>query len=157
MCIFSLIAFPIIAETPQSLQQFNIPLATNLIITAQNKKEKNRVLIVYVWRKDCPFCKKLEKEVLKPMLISREYKNKMVFKKLELGSQNILTDIRGKNTTVKNFLSYHKASVTPTLLFLSHDGIEIAERIVGYQGQEFYWHYFDQSIQQANQHMAKFN
>jgi len=127
-----------------------IPLAIDLKADAQQQLNDKKVILLYVSAPHCAFCKKLEKEILSPLLISGEYNNRITLRKIDWSSSEELLDFDGNRIAAKALLKQYAIQITPTLLFLNGKGEEINERLLGYRGGEFYWYYFDVAIESSN-------
>lgn len=97
----------------------------------------------------CDYCKLLEEDFLKPMLISGHYQDKILIRKVVVDSSYHLTDFDGTATYADQFASRYKVRLFPTLLFLDSQGNELAERMIGINTPEFYGGYLDQNIDLA--------
>jgi len=98
---------------------------------------------------ECPFCETLEEEFLRPMLISGEYTDRIIIRKLLLDDGSSVTDFSGKVVAVDSLASRYGVFVTPTLLFLDANGNELAERMIGINTIEMYGGYLDECIDTA--------
>lgn len=117
----------------------NLPEKCSQAVTAQ------RVCLVYISRVGCPYCGKLEKEVLFPLLKVDEYVSRVQLYELPWELTE-LTDFKKQLISAEEFIDIYGVVGTPTLLFLDASGNEVSERMVGYQSEDFYWHYLDKSI-----------
>ena len=127
-----------------------IPLASDFQADGLEQQISKRVILLYVSAPHCAFCKKLEKEIIFPLLKSGEYKDKIILRKIDWhGSENIL-DFNGESIKPSRFLEQYQIRITPTLLFFGANGKEIHKRLLGYRGGEFYWYYFDAAINKSN-------
>lgn len=125
-----------------------IPLAINLALEAEDAETNKMVYLLYVTRPACPYCKKLEKNVLYPMRVRETYADTVYLREISFEGGEIIDfdqQVRSSIDIVKRF----GVIGTPTLLFLDASGAEITERIVGYHSEDFYWYYFEQSIKAA--------
>jgi thioredoxin-related protein len=132
-----------------------IPLAINLAEDGKVQQHTNRSILLYVSAPHCVFCKKLEKEVLFPLIRSGEYQDKIILRKIDWTSSTPIKNFSGNSMIPKAFLKDYNIQITPTLLFLDANGNQIIERLLGYRGGEFFWYYFDVAIEKANKRLAK--
>lgn len=130
-----------------------IPTAENLYEDGNNQSQTKRVILLYVSAPHCAFCKKLEKEVLMPLLHSGEYQDKIILRKIDWTSSTPIKDFSGKELIPAALLEQYNIQITPTLLFLDADGNQLIERLLGYRGGEFFWYYFDVAISKANKRL----
>ena len=148
ICLIGLVSISLFAQ--EKSEPIQITQANNLNADNKLSKENNSVIILYISAPDCPFCKKLEQEVLIPLIKSGEYKNKAILRKINWHSSEQLIDFKGKQNTPVKLLKSYDLKITPTLLFLDSEGNEVVERIIGYSGNEFFWYYLDVAINRAN-------
>lgn len=130
-----------------------IPIATNLKADGRQQQSSKKVILAYVSASYCAFCKKLEKEVLVPAIRSGDYQNKIILRKIDLHGQQPIINFEGQETTPSQFLKKYDIKMTPTLLFLDNQGQQLEEKLIGYQGGEFYWYYLDAAIRKANKQL----
>jgi thioredoxin-related protein len=99
----------------------------------------------------CSYCELLEEDFLQPMLLSGEYRDKVIIRKLELGPGASVTGFDGRKIMSGELSSRYRVFVTPTLLFVDGNGEELAERIVGINTPELFGGYLDNCIETALQ------
>ena len=75
---------------------------------------------------DCPYCHLIEEKVLRPMIMSREYDDKILLRKINIDDSRSFQDFDGNLITNREFAKRYKVNLTPTVLFLDHTGSEIA-------------------------------
>ncbi len=111
---------------------------------------ENKVMVVMVGLEGCPYCAKLKKQVLIPELKNGELNNKWLLRELLIDNEATHIGFDGKSINSLAFAQSIKATVTPTLLFLSPNGVEIGKRIIGTGGAlDFYDFYLKRSINEA--------
>jgi len=135
----------------QSSNAFSEPLPD--IQNFKNDAEKSALnkqpIFLYVSAVGCPYCKRLEKDILGPMLKSGEYHNRLILRKILWEGTDTLYDYAGKEILPDEFLLKYNIMATPTILFLDNNGNEIAKRITGYRTPDLYWYYLDTSVEKA--------
>jgi len=108
-------------------------------------------LVLYVAHSTCPYCKRLEREVMPAVINTATYQQAISLQKLLWDDP---TPVRWRNNeliTPDDLVTRYRVVATPTILFLNAQGEEVAKRIEGYNDADFYWYYFDQSIETARQ------
>jgi hypothetical protein len=60
-------------------------------------------------------------------------------------------DLTGRSVATDQFATRYGVSMTPTLLFLNPDGVEIGERLVGIWSEDFYGYFIDNRIDAARE------
>lgn len=106
-------------------------------------------IIIYATRKDCRFCRLLEQEVLSPLIRSGDYAGQFTLVSLPLDAPRALVKFAGKEISAGALASRYQLQLSPTLVFVSEDGSELAPRLTGYQGGAYYEHYLEQAIRKA--------
>lgn len=97
----------------------------------------------------CTYCLLIEEKVLQPMIMSGEYEDKALIRKLSMDDSGDIKDFDGSTISQSEFASRYKVSLTPTLLFLDHTGKEIVPRMTGVPLIDFYGQYLDTAIDEA--------
>ena len=139
--LFSIFYFPFLWASP-------IQEVKNLAIESQQAIAQDKVYLLYISRLACPYCARLEKNVLHPMLNSEDYDVQVELRELSWeGGQVIGFD--GKAHQSLEIINRYAVVGTPTLLFLDSSGEELTQRLIGYHSEDFYWHYFDEAIEKA--------
>ena len=98
----------------------------------------------------CEYCRLLEREVLNPTLLNRDYDSRVLMRKLLIDRGTRLGDFSGKDSiSARQLAQRYKVSVTPTLLFVDGSGQELTERMVGVTTLDFYGGYLDLALDRA--------
>jgi thioredoxin-related protein len=129
-------------------QAQGLPAANNFFEDAKTQGDA-RVSVVMISQRGCSYCELIHDDFLNPMHKGGQYKDRALFRELKIDSNSTLIDFDGQEITPKGFANRYKASLTPTLLFLSHKGEPLAPNMVGVNTPEFYGYYLDQSIDKA--------
>ena len=109
-------------------------------------RREGKIILMEVEASDCPYCRRLEEEILKPMLRSGDYEDNTLIVQLEIDSYADLVDWNGRKTTPAEFSQRYGVFVTPTLLFLDPQGREVSKRIVGINSVDFFGAYVDEAL-----------
>ena len=121
-----------------------------LEVPANDRVTKSSVpIIIYATRADCGFCRLLEKEVLKPLMLSGKYAGQFTLLPLPLDEPQNVVKFAGKAVSASALVARYQLQLTPTLVFVDTQGSELAPRLIGYQSGAFYEHYLDQAIRKA--------
>ena len=132
----------------QQLPFVEIKEVDNFAALTHQAKKDGKVILLEMSATYCGYCKKLEEEIIKPMLRSGDY-DKVLIRKLNIDSHYPMADLGGKKSSPFELSSRMGVYLTPTLLFLDGEGNEVGERIVGVNTLEMYGGYVDDSIQQG--------
>ncbi len=107
------------------------------------------ILLAFV-AADCGYCRVLEDEFLRPMMISGDYEGERVLiRTLHIDSYAQLADFAGARAGASEIASRYGVFVTPTLLFLDGGGRELAERMVGINTVDYFGAYLDRGIERS--------
>ena len=126
-----------------------VPLATDLQDDARTARSRKLPILLAFSAIDCSYCEELEEEFLEPMLLSGEYLEKILIRKLILDNGSRVTDFSGKRVDATELADRYRVFVTPTLLFVDTRGQELAQRMVGINTLELYGGYLDECIETA--------
>ncbi|HHJ17002.1 MAG TPA: hypothetical protein ENJ80_09925 [Gammaproteobacteria bacterium] len=127
----------------------DVPLADSLAQAGQQAERSCVPLLLEFAADDCDYCVLLEREILAPTLLNRDYDRRVLMRKLVLDRDLELRDFTGKPVSAAQLAGRYKVFVTPTLLFVDAQGRELAERMVGVTTLEFYGGYLDQALDAA--------
>jgi len=116
---------------------------------AESSTERKLPIVVFVSQRGCQFCAALRKQVLFPMIRADELADVAIIRELSLDAGFAVADFNGSEIEGRTFADRYRAAVTPTMLFLDADGVEIADKIVGISNIEFYGFYLNRSIEAA--------
>ena len=100
---------------------------------------------------DCSYCDLLERDILRPMLISGDYDDKVIIRKIVIDEQPSIRDFRGRRIAADQLAQRYGVYVTPTILFLDSRGRELSERIVGINTVEMFGGRVDAAIAESRQ------
>lgn len=112
-------------------------------------KAQGKVIMLEMSASYCGFCRKLEAEIIKPMIISGDYDH-VIIRQLEIDSHFDIKMPDGKATTPAKYAYSKSVSLTPTILFLNHKNEEVAERILGINSVDYFSGYVDDAIDLGN-------
>ena len=127
----------------------SVPPALNLQKDGVVAQEKGIPVLLEFSMHGCSFCEQVEDEVLKPMLISGDYDNKVIIRKIMIDEDTNITDFNGKPVSFDELASRYSVFVTPTLVLLHGNGEAMGLEMVGVTTIDFYGAYLDQAIDTA--------
>ncbi|EAR61681.1 hypothetical protein MED92_03762 [Neptuniibacter caesariensis] len=114
-----------------------------------NNQGQGKVVLLLVSQPNCSYCVQITEEILKPMLISGNYKQTTVFSELEINTGGQIVDFNGEKVDATQFARRYNAWATPTLLFLDGQGREVSNKMVGINTLELYGYYVDRSLEKG--------
>jgi thiol:disulfide interchange protein len=143
-----LAAMPGYADT-DGTEGVYVPLATDLAADGKLAREKRVPILVLMAAEYCTYCKVVEKDFLKPMMISGQYQGKVLMRVLYIDGHQPIKDFDGAAVSPQDLAARYRVQLTPTVLFLGPNGQELAERLVGISSRDFYGAYVDRDIDTA--------
>lgn len=129
----------------------------DLQIEARLSEKKSVPILLMVAADHCPYCGIVEEDFLKPMIISGDYEEKVLIRKLDLDTQGSVVDFAGETIDSSELASRYDIDVTPTVLFLDGNGRQLAKRMVGLSTPDYYGYYLDEAIDKALGKLRKRN
>ena len=120
---------------------------------SQQMKEKSRGLLLMFHAEHCPYCARMEKEILTPMVISGEYDDRIFIRKLQIDEARNIKDFEGKTVEPSDVSDKYNARLAPTLVFLNYKGEEKAKKMVGINTVELFGAYLDAEIDKLMQNL----
>jgi thioredoxin-related protein len=141
-CLFWLTAGELHAEV-------EIPLASDLQADGLQAREARLPILLTFSATVCEYCRQLEDEFLRPMLISGEYTDRILIRRLLLDNGSRVVDFSGERIATTQLSDRYKVFVTPTILFLDGNGNELALRMLGINTPEMYGGYLENCIDTA--------
>lgn len=127
-----------------------IPRADDLSLTAELAGNTGVPILLLVSQYHCEYCDLMKREILNPMQLSGEYKEKVIILEIMIDLGEMVTNFAGKRETTEDFANRYGVFVTPTLLFLDAHGNEAAERILGINTIDYLSLYIDNAIENAS-------
>ncbi len=118
-------------------------------------QKSQRPIMLYVSALGCPYCKRLEKDIIAPMIKSGSYNNRILMRKILWEDSSPIINFEGVEISPGDFLLKYDIMATPSILFLDSKGNEIAKRLNGYRSADLFWYYLDTSIEKAIKNLAK--
>jgi thioredoxin-related protein len=126
-----------------------IPRADNLSQMAELASRSGASILLLVSQYHCEYCDLMKREILNPMQLSGEYKDRVIMQEILIDPGEVVTNFAGKREATEEFADRYGVFVTPTLLFLDADGNEAAERILGINTIDYLPLYIDSAIEKA--------
>lgn len=104
---------------------------TNLEREATQARLKNIPILIEFSTPWCSYCEALEQEVLEPLIVSEEFKDKIIIRKLEVAEYSNIIGLDGKSHSSFDINQRYNIKLYPTLIFIDANGNEISQRIIG--------------------------
>lgn len=109
-------------------------------------KEKSLGLVLMFHAEHCPYCAIMDNEILSPMIRSGDYDKLVLIRKLQIDESRDVKDFVGKVVDPSDISDRYNATLTPTLVFLDHQGNQKAEMMIGINTVELFGAYLDAEI-----------
>jgi len=126
-----------------------VPVTDNLYVDATQAGRDSLPIMLVFTGIVCSYCDLLEEEFIKPMLLSGDYTDKVIIRKLVIDNGSRVTDFSGQRVAAAELADAYGVFVTPTILFINPAGYQLAERMVGINTIELFGGYLDQCIDAA--------
>jgi thioredoxin-related protein len=121
----------------------------NLALLASEAKTKNIPIMLFVTAPYCGYCHQLERDVIVPMLKNARYAPLVLVRRFDLGKDTAV-DFDGASRETMRIAARYKAQLTPTVVFLSPDGQQLTDNIMGVAADlDLYGGMIDARINQA--------
>ena len=140
---FTLVAGPGWAALPE------VQEGDDLHADAQRAAQEDLPILLAFAADYCEYCAQLEEWFLVPMLISGDYEDRILIRKVRIDSSRPLVDFDGTAIERDRLASRYGVQMVPTLVFVDAQGRELTERMVGLTTLDFYGGYLEQSIDAA--------
>ena len=126
-----------------------VPVAEDLAAVSGQAREGRLPVMLMFSASYCPYCDLLEEEIVRPMLISGDYTDKVIIRKVVVDSYADLRDFDGADLGPGELARRYRVPATPTLVFVDHQGRELAGRIVGINTVELFGGRVDLAIERS--------
>jgi thioredoxin-related protein len=126
-----------------------VPVAEDLYQDGKQALVRQLPILLAFSAEDCSYCELLEEDFLQPMLLSGEYRDRVIIRKLMLDNGSYVADFSGRQTAASRLSDHYRVFVTPTILFVDGNGTELAERMVGINTPELFGGYLDACVETA--------
>lgn len=112
----------------------------------EKANKKDLPILVMFSQTGCAYCVILEDHYLRPMLKSGDYSDKVIIRKVKIDGFDTLRNFDGGEIEASDFAGKYRAYVTPTMVFLDHNGNELTSRLMGVGTEGFFAAEIDQAI-----------
>jgi len=117
----------------------------NLDALFKQSKRQKKVILLEISASYCSFCRKLEAEIINPMIISGDYGH-VIIRQLEIDGDNDIKMPNGQSISPAEYARSKNVFATPTLLFLNDKNEEVAKRIIGINSVDYFGAYVDDAL-----------
>ena len=135
-----------IAPTDGMATEAQVVETLDLEADARLAAELQVPILVMFAQQGCAYCEIVEDEFLRPMLISGDYDNRVLIRRVMLDGFDSIRDFNGEMVGVDDLSMRYRAPMTPTVVFLNPQGREVAPRLIGVTTLDFYGGELDERI-----------
>jgi thioredoxin-related protein len=144
LCILSSLAIAASAELPR---------AENLQTDAQQAVIDKKPIVLFFTLPNCSYCRIVRYDYFLPLLKQRTGNDQPIIREISVTGQNRVTLFDGQRLTETELAERSKVHMTPTVLFVNHEGDVVGNSILGGDHPN-YITLFDKSLAEASTKMA---
>ncbi|MFT5261079.1 MAG: thioredoxin-related protein [Gammaproteobacteria bacterium] len=119
-----------------------ITLASSLSADAVQAKNTQTPIVIFTTASDCEYCEVLRENVFQFLPNDR----RLILREVIMDSTTTFESFNNESLTYSQFAERHEVDFSPTVLFLSDEGHEIAAPLVGVLTLDYYRYYFDKAV-----------
>jgi len=154
--LLGLFALPLAADDGlQNEPHTVLPQIDDLQALGEHARQQGVPILLMFASEECPFCERLEAEVLGPMRLAGDDPRRVLLRKVMLETATELRDFQGRGTTAGELAQRREVDMVPTLYLLDAEGHALVPKMVGYTSPDFYPAYLDQAIEVARTLMQR--
>lgn len=131
-------AVSLVNAADDDLPPVTIINSQNLIEDGKLALSSQKPILILFSMTGCSYCDYVEEEHLKPMLRNAKYRSMVIIRRVMTDSSRTLTDFNGKQISSADFAHRYGAYLTPTVVFVDHEGKKLVPSILGVRNTEFY-------------------
>ncbi len=144
LCIVSSLAIAVSAELPR---------AENLQTDAQQAVTDKKPIVLFFTLPNCSYCRIVRYDYFLPLLKQRTGNEQPIIREISVTGQNRVTLFDGQRVSEAALAERYKVQMTPTVLFVNHEGDIVGNSILGGDHTN-YIALFDKSLAEASTKMA---
>ncbi len=153
--IIKILLFSLILLNTQNTFAIEIQQINNIQKESLIAKEKNLPLLILFSIEHCPFCQLVKEDFLKPMLISGNYKDKVIIRELHADMTSTFFGRLGEQQSALKYARKMGISLYPTMVFIDEKGCQLSENIKGVNTPSMFGGRIDMAIDEANEKLKK--
>lgn len=127
----------------------DVPLTDSLKTEGREATNRRVPIMLLFASPDCRYCERVKNEYLGPMVNDPAYRNKVIIRQVEVGSDWTLVGFDGKKTTHGAYAAGQKVYMVPTVKVVDAQGKELSKPIVGLLTPDFYFGYIESAIDEG--------
>ena len=130
-----------------------LPRAENLQIDAQQAVTDKKPIVLFFTLPNCSYCRIVRYDYFLPMLKQRAVIDQPIIREISVTGQNRVTLFDGQRVSEAELAERYKVQMTPTVLFVNHEGDVVGNSILG-GDHSHYIALFDKFLAEASTKMA---
>jgi len=130
-----------------------LPRAENLQTDAQQAVADKKPIVLFFTLPNCSYCRIVRYDYFLPLLKQRTGNDQPIIREISVTGQNRVTLFDGQRLTETELAERYKVQMTPTVLFVNHEGDVVGNSIIGGDHPN-YITLFDKSLAEASTKMA---
>ncbi len=127
----------------------DVPMPDSLKAVAKDAAARKVPILLVFTSPHCRYCERVKNEYLAPMAADPAWKDKVIIRQIEAGSDWALVGFDGKKTTHGAYAASQMIRMVPTVKVLDANGKEVAEPIVGLLTPDYYYGYLQTAIEEG--------
>ena len=130
-----------------------LPRAENLQTDAQQAVNDKKPIVLFFTLPNCSYCRIVRYDYFLPMLKQRAVIDQPIIREISVTGQNRVTLFDGQRVSEAELAERYKVQMTPTVLFVNHEGDVVGNSILGGDHSN-YIALFDKLLAEASTKMA---
>jgi len=130
-----------------------LPRAENLQTDAQQAVTDKKPIVLFFTLPNCSYCRIVRYDYFLPLLKQRSGNEQPIIREISVTGQNLVTLFDGQRVSEAALAERYKVQMTPTVLFVNHEGDIVGNSILGGDHTN-YIALFDKSLADASTKMA---
>ena len=126
-----------------------IPSARDLRRDGKEAEARGTPILLYFSQHHCGYCKRLEEEILVPMIISGQYNDRIILREVSIDEGETVVGFAGDELDNRMLFHEYDGIVTPTLVLTDGAGRQLTKPLAGINTVEFFGWYLDSAIDAA--------
>lgn len=135
------------------MAESSIRPARDLRRDGEEAERRSIPLLLYFSQHHCGYCKRIEEEILLPMMISGHYNERIILREVSIDEGETAIGFAG--TRIDNRMLFHEydGMVTPTLVLTDGSGHRLTGSLSGINTVEYFGWYLDSAIDEATRQL----
>ncbi|MGB1108856.1 MAG: thioredoxin family protein [Gammaproteobacteria bacterium] len=142
------------SDEHEPAHRVSVPDAEDLQADAALARANGIPILLVVTQHYCGFCETLKDEVIRPMILSGDYDDRVLIRELVSDDRGGVRDFDGVKRDAGDIARRYRAWLTPTLVFLGPDGQQLQDNIRGVNTLDYYSYYVDEAIAAARKRVG---